>query len=140
MKLTDFKKKLLQNDKLRAEFERYDLAFEISQAILEVRILQGITQAKLASQISTKQSAIARAESGKNLPSLLFLSKIAEALGTKLKVSFESVEKAHIKTSAETYVNKEIITFGVTSQYPFDPSLYGPIAMNSGDSMTVRGA
>lgn len=45
----------------------------------------GITQKELAKKLKTKQSGIARLESGKNYPSFKTLEKIAEILGIRLK-------------------------------------------------------
>lgn len=84
MKLKEFKKQLLKDPVVAREFEKYDLAFEISQMLIEARIIKGITQEKLAQMVNTKQTSIARAENGKLLPSLRFLKKIADALNTHL--------------------------------------------------------
>lgn len=72
--------------------DEYDLAFEISEMLIESRIKKGISQEKLAKLIETKQPSIARAENGKNLPSLNFLEKIAHALGTHVIVKFAFLE------------------------------------------------
>ena len=48
-----------------------------------------MTQEALAKKIGTKQSAIARFESGKTNPTISFLSNIAEALGGELTVSLK---------------------------------------------------
>lgn len=84
MKLQDYKKKALENPSFKKEYERYDLAFEIGQMVLEARLFKGVTQQKLAEKLGTQQPSIARLENGQNLPSLSFLEKIAKALGTYL--------------------------------------------------------
>src|SRR3989339_2119369 len=84
MDLKEFKKIALKNKKFKNEYEKYDIAFEIGQMIIEARILKGITQNQLASLVKTKQPSIARLENGQKLPSLRFLSKIAKALKTHL--------------------------------------------------------
>ena len=85
MNFETFKKELLKNDKLRKEYYRKDdLAFEISEMIINTRIKKGMTQKELAKKIGTKQSSIARLESGNFLPSIKFLQKIAKAFDTIL--------------------------------------------------------
>ncbi len=84
MNLKEFKNKALQNVAFKEEYEKYDLAFEIGQMVVEARILKGLTQQGLAKLVHTKQPSIARLENGQNLPSLSFLEKIAEALDTQL--------------------------------------------------------
>ncbi len=99
MKLKDFKKQLLKDPEFKKEYEKYDLAFEIGEMLLEARIIKGITQQKLAEMIGTKQSGVARAERGISLPSLSFLEKIAKAFCTNLIVRFGFMDKNNIKIS-----------------------------------------
>lgn len=66
----------------------HDLAFEVSEVIINARIITGMTQERLAKKISTKQSAIARAENGTHLSTLSFLEKIAKAMGMRVEVLF----------------------------------------------------
>ena len=82
-------KKALKNPKFKAEYDKLEPEFAPIEAILEARVRKGMTQAQLASKIGTKQSAIARLESGNANPSVGFLQKLAEALGKKLVVRFE---------------------------------------------------
>ena len=85
MDLKSFKQKLLKNPDFRKEYyNRDDLIFEISSMVEEERIRKGLTQKELADLVKTKQSSIARLERGISLPSLSFLQKIAESLGTHL--------------------------------------------------------
>jgi transcriptional regulator with XRE-family HTH domain len=84
MNLKEHKFRMLRSEVFRKEYEKYDLAFEIGQMIVEARIKKGLTQEELASLLHTKQPSIARIENGQNLPSLSFLEKIAKALGTHL--------------------------------------------------------
>jgi len=102
MNLKDFKAKALQNQKIRKEFERYDLAFEIGQMVLEARLFKGVTQQKLAGKLGTQQPSIARLENGQSLPSLTFLEKVARALGTYLLApKFAFLEKPASQNSSK---------------------------------------
>jgi len=78
------KQLILSNSAVRREYEKPDIAFDIAKTIIRARALRGINQKKLADLVGTKQPSIARLESGSALPSLSFLSKIAEALDTRL--------------------------------------------------------
>lgn len=82
-------KKVLKDPKIKAEYDKLEPQFAPIEAILEARVKKGITQAQLASKVGTKQSAIARLESGNANPSIGFLQKLAEALGKKLVIKFE---------------------------------------------------
>lgn len=99
MKAREAKKRLLRNAKLRKEYEKFDIAWEVTKAIVRLRIFTGITQMKLARLMGTKQSAIARAESGSHVPSLPFLVKMAEACGTELiPPTFKVLEEKKLET------------------------------------------
>jgi transcriptional regulator with XRE-family HTH domain len=58
----------------------------ISSMIIKLRSEAKLSQAELAEKIGTTQSAIARMESGKILPKLDSLSKIAKACGKKIEI------------------------------------------------------
>lgn len=57
--------------------EPQDLAFEVSEMLINARIIKGMTQEELAKKMNTKQSGVARIENGTHLPSLSLLKKIA---------------------------------------------------------------
>ncbi len=78
------KKRLLQDKDRREAYEKTDLEYEIGKMITDARIFKKLTQEKLAKLVGTRQPSIARLERGDTLPSLTFLRKIAEALGTQL--------------------------------------------------------
>lgn len=61
---------------------------QLARRIRELRESQKLTQAELASQAHTTQSAIARLESGEVTPKLDLLQKIAAAMGLRLNVDF----------------------------------------------------
>lgn len=87
MNYKKFKEELLKEDAiLKKEYEKRDLAFEISKIIIEARIFKGLTQAKLARLMKTKQPSIARVENGNFLPSISFLEKMALAMGARLEI------------------------------------------------------
>lgn len=108
MKLKDFKQRMLQNPEVKKEYFKYDLAFEVSQMLIEARILNGITQDQLANLINTKQESIARAENGNYLPGLRFLQKIAMALGAQLRIHFHFMNEHEVgyqSLASNSYLN-----------------------------------
>ncbi len=84
----EIKKKLLKDAGVRHAYQELGPEFELARTVIEMRLKKGLTQAVLAKKIGTKQSAVARLESGRYNPSLVFLDKVASALGAKLEVSF----------------------------------------------------
>lgn len=83
--LEQLKEKLLNNNEYKNEVNRQDLPFEIAESIIDARIKKGMTQKELAKKTRTKQSGIARLESGKNYPSFKSLEKIAKILDIKIR-------------------------------------------------------
>lgn len=84
---TKFKNGLLKDKEIKKEYQKLGAEFILAQNIIEKRLAKGYTQKTLAHKIGTKQSSIARLESGSYNPSLVFLTKIAKALDTKLTVA-----------------------------------------------------
>ncbi len=83
MNYNELKNKILSKPAFKDSLKA-DLDFEISQMIIDARLMRGLTQKQLAGIVGTKQPSIARIESGSLLPSLSFLEKIAKALETNL--------------------------------------------------------
>lgn len=86
-----WKKQLLKNPKIKAEYDKLQPEFEVIRAIIRARANEGITQADLAKKIGTKQSVISRLESGNANPSIAFLKKLAAALNTNLEIKFTTL-------------------------------------------------
>ena len=89
MDFDEFLEESLKNPKIKAEYDKLEPEFAVIEAVLKARVQKGITQEQLAKKIGTKQSAIARIESGNANPSIGFLQKLAEALGKKLVIQFK---------------------------------------------------
>lgn len=87
----DFKvwmKESLKDPEFKAEYDKLQPEFALIRAIIEGRTKKGVTQEKLAKRIGTKQSVISRLETGRANPSVSFLKKLAQALGTRLEIRF----------------------------------------------------
>ncbi|MEI7424979.1 MAG: helix-turn-helix transcriptional regulator [Candidatus Staskawiczbacteria bacterium] len=84
----DYLKKELKNPEFKRQYDEYGRQFEIAYQILQLRKKKKVSQAQLAKKIGTKQSNIARMESGQQNFSVDILGKIAEALGCNVKVMF----------------------------------------------------
>ncbi|MDO8499282.1 MAG: helix-turn-helix transcriptional regulator [bacterium] len=87
---TQFKKQLLKDKEVRRIYEELGPEFELIKAIIEKRLRRGLTQNDLAKKIGTKQSAIARLESGTYNPTVSFLGKVAKALDSNLLISLKN--------------------------------------------------
>lgn len=87
MDYLEYRDRRLQEDpELAAAYEQENLEREISRQILRLRQMRGWTQLQLADALNTKQSAVARLESGSHRPSLATLDKICLVLDARLEV------------------------------------------------------
>lgn len=84
---SQFKKEILKKRKIKAAYEALSPEFEVMAALIKRRLERGFTQKELAKRVGTKQSAIARLESGTYNPSLDFLRKVTNALDARLRIT-----------------------------------------------------
>lgn len=83
------RKELLSDPEVAKEYERLRPRYELISQLIGARIKKGLTQAQLAKKIGTKQSAIARVEGGNSNPSIAFLERLTQALGSKLIIQVQ---------------------------------------------------
>lgn len=83
------KRELLKNKVIASEYKRLVPRYMLISQLIETRLDKGLTQKALAKKMGTKQSAIARLEAGTVNPSLEFLEKITQALGSKLIIQIQ---------------------------------------------------
>ena len=76
----------MKDPEFKKAYDDLELEFKLISAILDQRIRKGVTQKQLAEMVGTKQSAIARFETGQANPTLAFVQKLSEALDLKLTV------------------------------------------------------
>ena len=81
-------KKWLQDKSFRKAYDALEDEYALAKALIEARARAGLSQKELAERMGSSQPFVARMESGKQLPSSATLLKLAEATGTKLRISF----------------------------------------------------
>ena len=64
--------------------------FNIARELIRASAKSGLTQEEVAKCMGTTQSAVARMESGKPLPSIRSLKRYAQATASKAKISLET--------------------------------------------------
>lgn len=78
---------MLKDPEIRKAYDDLGPEFELISMLIKKRLKKGLTQAALARKLGTKQSAIARLESGASNPTVASLRKVAHALDAKFRVS-----------------------------------------------------
>lgn len=85
-KWEDLEKELLSDPKVKKEYDRLAPRYAVISQLIAARLKKHMTQRDVAEKVGTKQSAIARLESGSINPSLEFLQRIANVMGYKLNI------------------------------------------------------
>ena len=89
-----FDKLFVKDDEMRGLVENARVNSDVAQQIYDLRLSRAMTQAALARLVKTTLSVISRLEDADyEGHSLTMLKRIADALGAKLSVSFESSQK-----------------------------------------------
>ena len=89
MNWKEHKKQLLKSVEFRKEYDALEPEFQLAAALIRLRLSKGLTQEELAKVLNTKQSSIARLESGSSLPSLSMIKKVADALDAELEIKLQ---------------------------------------------------
>ncbi len=87
----DFKKEMLKDPEIKAEYEALRPEFELLRGFIKARIDAKLSQEQLAEKLELQQPAIARLEGGGyTKTSVKRLNEFATALGCSLKISLEA--------------------------------------------------
>lgn len=84
--LERLKAKALQNEAVKAEYEKLAEEFELIDQLLTMRTEAGLTQEELAQRLGTNKSNVSRMERGRANPSWKLISRYAEACGYHIKL------------------------------------------------------
>ena len=86
---------LLKDPEFKAEYDALEPEYELIRQIISARTEKKMTQKQLAEKIGTKQSNIARLESGNYNPSFQFLQKVAGMTLSQIKKDSRATCKSH---------------------------------------------
>lgn len=84
----DIRAEVLADPEVKAEYEALEDEYSIANQLIALRAITGLTQREFAKKIGMKQSQLARIESGKQLPKLETLAKLAAGAGYRIEVNF----------------------------------------------------
>jgi ribosome-binding protein aMBF1 (putative translation factor) len=80
---------LMLNQKFKEKYNALEWKYQLINALIAERNKKGYSQTILAEKIGTKQSAIARFESGRYNPTVDFIQKLSSALGLTLTITIQ---------------------------------------------------
>jgi len=84
----EFDQKLRTDSEFRELWEAGETRRRVVSALIGARIRNNFSQEQLAKKAGVKQPSLARVESGRVMPSLKMLDRLAKAMGSELKVQF----------------------------------------------------
>ena len=81
----------MADPEFKKEYETLAPVWELRKKLIKLRLKEGKTQEEVARLMGTQKSNISRLESGEKVtfPTLLTISKYANALGYKVKLDFK---------------------------------------------------
>ena len=88
IKYSEYKKKVLENPDVKAEYDALQPEYDIIQAMIDARNSLNITQKELSERTGITQADISRIENGTRNPSLNMVKRLAKGLGMQLKIEF----------------------------------------------------
>jgi ribosome-binding protein aMBF1 (putative translation factor) len=92
-KFSTLHREFMKDPAYRREYDALEDEFSLMAEVAKARLRSGVSRGELARRMRTTQSALARLESGRGLPSTRTLARFAKATGHRLKISFEPVRK-----------------------------------------------
>jgi DNA-binding XRE family transcriptional regulator len=99
MNWKEHKQQLMKDAKFRNAYDALETEYRVAAELIRLRLSCGMTQAELAKAIDTKQTSIARIESGAYLPSLSMIKKIADALDADIEIKLKPRRRSIRATS-----------------------------------------
>lgn len=95
-RIAELHQKWITEPQYRKAYEALEEEFTLASTLIEARNRAGLTQQELAQKMGTTQPVVARLESGRVRPSLRTLQRLAAATESRLLISFEPREAAHL--------------------------------------------
>lgn len=86
--LEDHLRKSLKDPEFKKIWEDSEAEYQLACKLIEARIARKMSQRDLAKKVGTSQAAISRIEAMNGNPSLSLLKRVANALNSKLQISF----------------------------------------------------
>nr|WP_243147042.1 helix-turn-helix domain-containing protein [Scytonema sp. UIC 10036] len=75
-------------DIVKAEYDALETEFNLARKVITLRSVSGLNQRDFADKIGIKQPQLARIESGKQIPKLETLTKLASGAGYAVEIHF----------------------------------------------------
>lgn len=81
----------MKNPAFKKEYDALEEEFALARELVGARARAKLTQDQVARRMGTSQSAVARMESGRKMPSTTSLQKYAKAVGHRMHINLSKV-------------------------------------------------
>ena len=86
----DWKREKLKDPAFKKAYDALEEEFALASELIGARARAKLRQEEVARRMGTSQSAVARMESGRSLPSTTSLVKYAKAVGHKVQIKLKA--------------------------------------------------
>jgi DNA-binding XRE family transcriptional regulator len=86
----DWKREKLKNPAFKKAYDALEEEFALARELIGARARAKLSQEEVARRMGTSQSAVARMESGRTMPSTTSLVKYAKAVGHKVEIKLKA--------------------------------------------------
>lgn len=87
---------ILAEQAVRAEYDALETEFDVARHVIALRKATGLNQRDFADRVGIKQPQLARIESGRQMPKLETLTKLAAGAGYTIEVHFVSADESSV--------------------------------------------
>jgi DNA-binding XRE family transcriptional regulator len=87
---------ILTDSAVKAEYDALETEFDVARHVIALRKATGLNQRDFADRVGIKQPQLARIESGKQMPKLETLMKLAAGAGYTIEVHFVSADESSV--------------------------------------------
>jgi DNA-binding XRE family transcriptional regulator len=94
----DIRSEVLNDPEVQLEYDALAAEFNVARHIIALRKASGLNQRDFADRVGIKQPQLARIESGKQIPKLETLMKLAAGAGYTLEVHFVPADQNPVPT------------------------------------------
>lgn len=113
---------VLADPTVKAEYDVLEAEFSTASLLIALRSASGLTQREFAKRVGMKQSQLARIESGKQVPKLETLAKLAAGAGYSIEVHF--IPAKGKKTPIIKLLRIDLLDSALDGEMSSDISLY----------------
>ncbi|MDF5730501.1 MAG: helix-turn-helix transcriptional regulator [Rhizonema sp. PD38] len=113
--------KILADPAVKAEYDALEPEFSLARQVIALRRASGLSQRDFAERIGIKQPQLARIESGKQVPKLETLAKLAAGSGYMVEIHFVPIKDNSIPLIEPVRIPAELLV--ETDKTDFSPML-----------------